>query len=103
MKNTVVKPSPIDGKGLFALRNFAEGEIVEPIEGRIVFGTSQNKYALPIPSRHRGKQSIILTNKVRYVNGSGSPNVRFDLKKRGLVALRAIAAGEELTSKYGFV
>lgn len=94
-RNTIVKPSPIHRKGLFACRSFRRGEIVEPIEGEIVLRISKSKYAMLIP----GRRSLILTNKTKYVNSSTTPNVLFHLP-RGLVAIKDIAVNEELTSEY---
>jgi len=100
MKSTVVRPSPIDGKGLFACRDFQKGEVVEPIEGEVVLRESESKFALPMS----GRRSFILLNKVKYVNSSNAnPNVSFNLKKLQLVAIRDIQCGEELVSVYGSV
>lgn len=98
MKNTLVRPSDVHGKGLFAARDFAPGEFVESIEGNIVLGESQSKYAIALKDR----RSLILTNKVKYVNHAREANVTFDLKK-GLVAIAPIKAGDELFSRYGSI
>lgn len=99
MRNTAIRPSPIDGRGLFAVRAFKAGETVEVVEYEIVLRESQSKYAIPLKD-HR---SAILLNKTKFVNHSREPNVVFRLKEGRLVAVRDIAAGEELTSAYGSV
>lgn len=99
MKNTVVSTSGVHGKGLYACRDFGEGEVVEPIEGDIVLRESESKYAI----RLSGRRSLILTNKTKFVNHADSAaeqNVVFDIKKEALVAVRPIKAGEELLSRY---
>jgi SET domain-containing protein len=98
MRNSVVKPSTVHGKGLFALRDFAAGDRVELVEGEIVLRQSESKYAIALS----GRRSLLLTNKVKYVNHSSEPNVRID-PRRGLIAVRAIAAGEELLAAYASV
>ena len=96
--NTVVRSSNIHGKGLFALKSFAVGDVVEEIDYEIVLRESRSKYAM----RLSGARSAIIKNKTKYVNGSHEPNVRFDLA-RGLIATRAITPNEELTSEYASV
>lgn len=101
MKNTVVRPSPIDGKGLFAFRDFVEGETVESVTGYLQADwdkPSTSKYALMVGR----KRTLILSGKCRFVNHSTEPNVQFKIGKKNftLVALRNIKAGEELTSRY---
>ena len=96
MKNSVVRPSTLHGKGLFACRDFKAGEGIEPIEGEIVLRESHSKYAVPL----RGKRSLLLTNKTKHVNWSTDPNVVLDSKKWQVVAIKDIAAGDELTCEY---
>jgi hypothetical protein len=95
MSNTRVSPSPIHGKGLFARLAFVTGERVEGIEGNIILGESRSKYAIML----RGGRSLVLTGKAKWINHSREPNVRLDLKK-GVIAIRDIAEGEELFSRY---
>lgn len=96
MKNTEVRQSPIQGKGLFSCRSFLTGEIVEEIDGEIVLRDSKSKYAIPMS----GGRTMILCNKVKFVNHSTNPNVTFNLKRWALIAIRDISKGEELTSFY---
>lgn len=96
MKNTQVKASTIHGKGLFAVRKFVAGEAIEDIEGEIVLRESSSKYAIQLS----GRRTLLLTNKSKYVNQSQEPNCVLNLRKCKIVALRDIAAGEELTAAY---
>jgi SET domain-containing protein len=98
--NTVVKRSPINGTGLFAARYFHEGELVEVIGGYIqgeLERQSKSKYSIMV---RQGKQTVVLTNKTKYISHSAQPNVKFNVKLDGVYALRDIVAGEELTSRY---
>ena len=95
-KNTIIRPSPIHGKGLFALRSFRRGEAIEAIEGEIVLYESKSRFAIALTMR----RWLILTNKVKYVNASSHPNVKFDSRHWRLVATRDIEIGDELTSEY---
>ena len=98
MKKTVVRPSPIHGKGLFAIVDLKKGELVHPIEGEIVLRGSDSKYAIRLPQR----RTLILSGKCRFVNSAygDQVNVVLDIKREHIVAIKDIAAGEELLAKY---
>jgi SET domain-containing protein len=96
-----VRKSKIDGRGVFALRDFKPGEIV------IAWDTSntlsddeyerlpeeQRKYVV----RHKGAWLYML-EPGRYVNHSCDPNA---IPLNGAdVAIREIRAGDEVTSDY---
>ena len=97
MKTTVVRKSDIHGKGLFAARDFAAGERVEDIEYEYLWSESRSKFAL----RYGGRW-IMLLGKCRMINSSNDPNVVIHLK-RGVVAVKDIRKGEELTSRYASI
>lgn len=99
MKNTVVKNSSIHGRGLFAFRKIFKGEIIEPIEGKIIFGDSKSRFSLKFSKG----QSLILTNKTKWINHSNDPNVTFNLKRESVIALKDIDVGEEMFSRYNSV
>ncbi len=99
VKNTVVRQSEVHGRGLFASRDFAPGEVVEAIEGEIVLGLRDSKYAI----RLRGRRSLILTNKVKYINHGNPANVVISLRKQAVIAIAPIHAGDELLSGYDSV
>jgi len=101
MKATAVRQSPLDGKGLFALRSFRSGEVVEQLDGEIVWRQSRSKYAIAIDHG----RSLLLGGKCRFVNAAhglqgNSANVRFSIKRGALIATRDIKAGEELLAEY---
>jgi SET domain-containing protein len=101
--NTVVKQSSVHGKGLFAARDFAAGEIVE-----VMIGYIQGELEIPSKSKYSimlrgGKRILVLTNKTRYINHSAQPNVRLSLRKDCVIALKDIHSGEELTCRYDSV
>lgn len=84
------------GHGLFAARGFASGEVVcaldwqepGPTPGRHTVQIGEALHALPLPAP------------LRYLNHACAPSVLLDLEAREVRALRAIAAGEELTFFY---
>lgn len=99
-RNTIVKQSLIQGKGLFAARDFLAGEMVEVMIGYIqgeLETPSKSKYSIMLRG---GKRILVLTNKSRHINRSAHPNVRLSLTKDCVLALRAIQSGEELTCRY---
>ena len=77
--SALVKPSPIEGKGLFARHSVSAGDVV-------------------MPARVGGKRTVA----GRYVNHSVAPNcvMRLSGGDVDLVALRRIRSGEELTVDY---
>lgn len=95
MRNTVVRLSPVHGKGLFALKHFSPEDHIEPIKGWIAGPTSRSKYVSL--SRIWDLGSLVLTNKVKYINGS---KVRIDLDLGFVVASRDIHPREELFCAY---
>jgi hypothetical protein len=93
------------GRGVFALRDFREGEVVEicptvVLADEDVEGVVRN-YAFS--ARQPGKLLLVLGYGMLY-NHSAEPNLFHRSAGRLLiefVALRDIAAGEELTHDYG--
>lgn len=90
-----VQPSPIHGLGLFS---------TEPIAAGAIIGWCEVEPADP-PGPHTlwcDAGPVNVTCELRYTNHSSDPNVvYYDSLK--VVALRDIAAGEELTYNYGKV
>ena len=104
-----VRPSDRGGHGVFATRAFAEGELVERVAVLLVpreqalTSAVLGAYAFVWDERHVG---LSLGCGSLY-NHSFAPNVEYrDERRRGahgvkrFMALRAIAAGEELTVNY---
>ncbi len=105
-----VGPSPIDGTGAFAARPIDRGEVVGRLGGRVVttaeldglLAARAADHGLPYvdtvtvgPDAH-----LVLPpgTALHHVNHACEPNLA--LVDRDLVALRAIAPGEELTTDY---
>jgi SET domain-containing protein len=97
-----IKDSSIDGQGLFALREFAAGEVVIrwDISHRIsaeearLLPDSEKKYLEP----HPDGTIIIVQPPARYVNHSCDNNT--EVRDFCDVAVRRIKVGEEITSNY---
>ena len=100
-----LRPSPINGVGVFALRDFSAGEIITCEDDSFVV-TEDN----PLPEGEHeyhcdwyadGRQ-VLLASPYRHVNHSCEPNsaLRFIDGVRHTAAIRAIAAGEEITHEY---
>lgn len=90
----------LDGKGVYAARNFAEGEIV--IQYNLTLLTDADYVRLPNEERmfvHKHKDKLYLYGEPeRYVNHSERPNTHQDLKKQQDIALRDIKKGEAITT-----
>jgi|SRR5579872_851097 len=110
---TRLKPSPIHGIGVFAVRHIPKGTYIFPDDNEpIVWVDKKDVENLPQAMREFYEDfSIIKGNKYGspchfdalttswYLNHSNSPNVKADRQYR-FYASRDIAAGEELTSDY---
>jgi uncharacterized protein len=99
-----VRPSPIEGSGLFATRPFAAGEVVAELGGRLVddagWAAAANRgpvsgYAVA-EGRHLVQDD---DDPARFGNHSCDPTTWL-VDEVTLVARRPIAPGEELTSDY---
>jgi len=104
MKNVAIKLSKVQGKGVFALRNFQPGEkILEMDDSHIVEDVSNLteddwEYNLDFVN----DKIIFMQEPERCINHSCAPNsyVRTIHQVRIVFARRAIAAGEEITYDY---
>ena len=99
-KDFIIKKSKINGKGVFALRDFDKGEVIfrwspKPIEkSEIELLSARDKtYVVCL-----GKRYFIMQSPERYVNHSCEANTT--VKDNGDVATRKIKKGEEITSNY---
>jgi uncharacterized protein len=93
------------GRGVFALRDFREGEIIETCPTVTVADDDVEGVArhYVFSSRQAGKLLLVLGYGMLY-NHAAEPNMFHRSAGRQLiefVALRDIAAGEELTHDYG--
>ncbi|MFA7302465.1 MAG: SET domain-containing protein-lysine N-methyltransferase [Candidatus Paceibacterota bacterium] len=99
--NIIVRPSPIEGLGSFTKRPFKKGEVVFVWHPKVL--TKEEVETLPedqkryFDTRADGTP-ILMQIPERYVNWATDPNTVLDGESD--VALRDIAAGEEITSAY---
>ncbi len=91
----------MDGKGLYANREFKKGEVVltidlKPISFKELKELSPDDYL----ATHNLNGQIYLFGGglARYVNHSEAPNVVLDLEKKADIALRDIAMSEKITA-----
>ena len=97
----IIKNSSVDGKGVFALRDFKKGEIVlhwdishtlpkEKVENMT---KEERKYISFLDGKY-----VIMQESEKYVNHSCEPNTT--AKNFCDVAIKDIKAGEEITADY---
>ncbi len=101
-ENVAVRPSPIEGYGLFAKRAFKSGEIV--LKWRSTKLTEEELLSIPEDQkRYINKLAggpVLMNIPERYVNSSDTPNTH--VIEASDVAIRDIQEGEEITSPYEF-
>ena len=90
--------SSIHGKGVFAGRDFVEGDLIGVFEGEET--GEDGEHVLWIDDEESGRiYGLRGTNDLRFVNHSSRPNAEFDGER--LIALSAIHTDEEITFHYG--
>jgi len=107
MVDVDIAASKIHGAGVFATRDFAEGEIILPIDdSRIVDEERPLRPELGEYSYHcdylAGGKTVLMRSPERHINSCCDPNTyvkTFD-GARYVVARRPVKAGEELTYDY---
>lgn len=102
MKDIIIKKSKINGRGIFANKDFKKGEIVIQWKIGKVF-TKKEIESLPKDKQkyknHIGRNKYIIANPPEgLVNHSCDPNTF--VKNNSDVALRDIKRGEEIVSDY---
>ena len=100
MPDVIVKKSKIEGKGIFAARDFKKGEIVLRWHGKQL--TSGEVKKLPERDKkyvsYSGRKYFFQQSPERFVNHSCDPNTKVgDLCD---IATKDIKKGEEITSDY---
>ena len=105
-----VRPSRIDGQGVFAAQAIAaarkigeiRGESISVDEARIRATRSERIMIVEVSPR-RAIDFSKSGDPMRYTNHSCRPNARLDIRQGRVefYALRAIAPGEEVTVHYG--
>jgi SET domain-containing protein len=99
VRRAYVADSPIHGKGLFAARALAAGELIGVYEGPRV--EEDGTYVLWVEDEPGGGWTgYDGQNDMRFLNHSAAPNAEMD----GLrcYALESIPAGREITIDYGW-
>jgi SET domain-containing protein len=103
MPDVIVKSSSIHGRGLFAARAFKAGEVVVKwAHARLLTADELSRIPsseLPYLNRLSDGSVLLMGEPERYMNHSCRPNTKTS-NDRCDIALRDIAAGEELTSDY---
>ncbi len=97
----IVKQSSINGRGIFAARDFKKGEVVLPWQ--IVVLTKEQVDNLPESEKHyvdryQDDGYLLHQEPERYINHSCDPNT--GVQGHSDVAIRDIAKGEEITTDY---
>ena len=107
MADVIVGESNIHGLGVFATRDFAEGEIILPIDdSRVVDAGHPLRPDLGEQSYHcdylAGGKTVLMRSPERHINSCCEPNtyVKTINGVRHVVARRPIKSGEELTYDY---
>lgn len=105
-KNVTVKESKINGKGVFASRDFNKDEFILRIDGEIVETDNPSSFPKEIqnhwfPFDRKGKthKYFLPASPWKYLNHSCNPNAGIK-NNREIVAIRPIKKGEEITFDY---
>lgn len=95
-RGVIIKGAGKKGRGVFALRDFKRGELIVPIEGRLMGERTEHSIQVS-PASH-----IDPKPPARFANHSCSPNSGICMKKGKpwLCAMRNIGKGEEITWDY---
>ncbi len=94
-----LRPTPSGGQGVFALRMIQPGETIARVRGRVEPHQAKDRIRPGVPLLDEAHR-IVLCGRLRFLNHSCMPNARLEEGRR-LVALRTIAAGEEIKIDYG--
>lgn len=99
--------SPIHGYGVFAMRDFALGEVIAEVEGIPMSADElvDDTYSLWVTD----DLYLDMVDQTRWINHSCAPNCEIEADEDGdggvwarVVAIQSIRAGEELTYDYAF-
>lgn len=106
MNDIDVRPSGIEGLGIFALRAFRPGETIAPVRiVREITPASPIREELGERVEHCAYpdgRMVLIADPERHVNHSCDPNAyeRFDGLSSSFIALREISPGDEITIDY---
>lgn len=100
MNDIIIGKGDLDGKAIYAGKDFKKGEVV--IKYQLKALTISEHSSLPKKEKqfthsHWGKM-YLYSKPERYVNHSDNPNTRQDLKRKCDIALRDIKKGEMITT-----
>lgn len=101
--NTFIGKGELEGKGVYANRNFKQGEIV--VQYNLIGPLSEKEYnqlseiEREYVHSHYGKLFLYM-NPERYVNHSEKPNTYQDHVQKADIALRNIKKGEMITTNH---
>jgi len=109
-KSVRVRPSQIEGKGIFAAKDIPAGELVMVISGEVISGKECERREEEDDNVYifwNGRYYIDTANtkKIKYINHNCEPNCEVmerDKESLNLVSVREIKAGEEITMDYGY-
>lgn len=100
MKDVIIGKGDLDGKGIYANRDFKKGEIVIKYNLKSLsvedFG-NMPKEEKKFIHKHSGTM-YLYSEPERYVNHSDNPNTHQDFAKEADVAVRDIKKGEMITT-----
>jgi SET domain-containing protein len=99
MRATIIKDSEIEGRGVFAARDFKKGETVLVWCPKLI--SLDEAESLSEAEKNfliKGSKNLLMQPPERYVNHSCEPNT--EVVNNSDVALRDIKTGEEITSDY---
>lgn len=98
--DVVIKKSKIQGKGVFANKNFKKGEVVLKWNPQKI--TKEEAEKLKTKEKHylmhQNKDYFLMQSPEKYVNHSCDSNTK--VKNQSDVAIKNIKKGEEITSTY---
>ncbi|CAN7370481.1 SET domain-containing protein [Variovorax sp. LjRoot290] len=95
--------STIQGRGMFARRAWATGELLCVLDGQVVDVTRHPAVIDALEWNALSPQRLLvraLRTSYGFINHSGRPNTRIDADGRTMRACRPIAPGDELTMDY---
>lgn len=99
-RSIIVKKSKIQGKGVFAMRDFKKGEVVLSWKPKLVKKAEVDTYSANKKNHvmHTKGRYYLMRSPERYINHSCESNTK--VKGMADVAIRDIKKGEEITSQY---
>ncbi len=103
MQSIIVKGSAIEGRGIFAARDFKKGDAVLEADENRTYLSKEEAEALPDHLKiyvciFNGRY-LLISEPERYINHSCNPNIKTAHDGTGY-AVRDIKTGEELTGDY---